>query len=92
MSDSLRLPLRAILVPRISGRPETTIEPSTPMAALRALAPSTLLQLPGEGRETMTRLSTLVRRVPIYTLNAGTDMRGIAQCVEGLLQQLCSLA
>jgi hypothetical protein len=71
---------------------ETTIEPSSPMAALRALAPSTLLQLPGEGRETMTRLSALVRRVPAYTLNAGTHMGGIAQNVEALLKQLCSVA
>jgi hypothetical protein len=85
-------PLRAILVSRISGRPETTIEPSTPTAALRALAPSTLLQLPGDGRETMNQLSVLVRRVPTYTLNAGTDMRGIARSVEALLKQLCSLA
>lgn len=85
-------PLRAILVPRITGRPETTIEPSSPIAALRALAPSTLLQLPGDGRETMTRLSALVRRVPVYGLNAGTRMRGIAESVEALLQQLCAAA
>jgi hypothetical protein len=81
-------PLRAILVPRISGRPDTTIEPSTSIAALRALAPSTLLQLPGDGRETMARLSDLVRRVPAYTLNAGTRMGGIAESVEGLLKGL----
>ena len=83
-------PLRAILVPRITGRPETTIEPSTPIAALRALAPSTLLQLPGDGRETMAQLSALVRRVPVYGLNTGTRMRGIAESVEALLQQLCT--
>lgn len=82
-------PLRAILVPRITGRPDTTIEPSSPIAALRALAPSTLLQLPGDGRETMTRLSALVRRVPVYGLNAGTRMGGIAESVEALLKQLC---
>ena len=82
-------PLRAILVPRISGRPDTTIEPSTPIAALRALAPSTLLQLPGDGKDTMARLSDLVRRVPAYTLNAGTRMGGIAERVEALLKQLC---
>jgi hypothetical protein len=85
-------PLRAILVPRISGRPETTIEPSTPIAALKALAPSTLLQLPGDGKETMTRLSALVRRIPVYTLNAGTQMRGISQRVEALLRDLCGIA
>jgi hypothetical protein len=85
-------PLRAILLPRITGRTETTIEPSSPIAALKALAPSTLLQLPGDGRETMTQLSALVRRVPTYTLNAGTHMGGIAQGVEALLQRLCSTA
>jgi hypothetical protein len=89
---ALGFPLRAILVSRISGRPETTIEPSTPIAALRALAPSTLLQLPGDGRETMSRLSDLVRRVPAYTLNAGTRMPGIAESVEALLKQLCGVA
>ena len=85
-------PLRAILVSRISGRPETTIEPTTPIEALRALAPSTLLQLPGDGRETMTHLSALVRRVPAYTLHAGTEMRGIARSVEGLLKRLVGVA
>jgi hypothetical protein len=85
-------PLRAILLPTVSGRPETSIEPASTIAALRALAPSTLLQLPGDGRETMMRLSALVRQVPAYTLKAGTDMRGIAQTVEALLTELCSLA
>ena len=85
-------PLRAILVPRVTGRAETTIEPSSPIAALRALAPSTLLQLPGDGKETMARLSTLVRRVPAYTLNAGTAMAGIASSVEALLEQLRRVA
>jgi hypothetical protein len=85
-------PLRAILVPRISGQPNTTIEPSSPIAALKALAPSTLLQLPGDGKETMMNLSALVRRVPAFTLNAGTQMRGISQGVEALLKDLCGSA
>jgi hypothetical protein len=85
-------PLRAILVPRISGRTETTIEPSTPIAALKALAPSTLLQLPGDGKQTLTNLSGLVRRIPAYRLNAGTQMRGISQRVEALLKDLCGVA
>lgn len=81
-------PLRAILVPRISGQPETTIEPATAAAALRALAPSTLLQLPGVGGQTMASLSALVRRAPAYTLHAGTRMAGIADAVERLLRDL----
>ena len=89
---AIGFPLRAILIPRITGRSETTIEPASPAAALKALAPSTLLQLPGEGRETMARLSALARRVPAYTLNAGTGMGGIAESVEALLTQLCRVA
>ena len=89
---AIGFPLRAILIPRITGRSETTIEPASPAAALKALAPSTLLQLPGEGRETMARLSALARRVPAYTLNAGTGMGGIAEGVEALLTQLCRVA
>jgi hypothetical protein len=83
-------PLRAILVPRISGKTETTIEASSPIAALKALAPSTLLQLPGVGKETMATLSSLVRQVPVYTLHAGKQMRGIAQGIEALLRDLCA--
>lgn len=81
-------PLRAILVPRVSGRPETTIEPSTPSAALKALAPSTMLQLPGEGRDVMRWLAALVRTVPVFTLHAGTTMPGIAAAVATLLDDL----
>ncbi len=82
-------PLRAIVVPRISGMPGSTVEPADAITALKALAPSTLLQLPGSGKETMAGLAALVRQVPAYTLNAGTQMRGIAQNVEALLKDLC---
>jgi hypothetical protein len=85
-------PLRAILVPKMSGKSETTCVLSTPMAALKALAPSTLLQLPGFGKETMASLSALVRQVPTYTLHAGTRMRGISHSVKALLQELCGVA
>lgn len=79
-------PLRAIVVPRISGQPQSRFEPASAMAALKALAPSTLLQLPGVGSQTMASLSTLVRRVPAYMLHSGTDMNGLSDCIESLLQ------
>ncbi len=85
-------PLRAILVPRISGKVGTSIEASSPFTALKALAPSTLLQLPGGGSETMAGLSDLVRRVPVYILHAGTQVRDIAHSIEALLQDLCATA
>ena len=86
---STGFPLRAILVPEITGHPETTIEPSSPVAALKALAPSTLLQLPGSGEETMGFLSALVRRVPCYKLKAGTRLEDIPARVHALLEEIC---
>lgn len=81
-------PLRAVVVPRVTGERETTVEPSTPSAALRALAPSTMLQLPGDGKDVMRWLATLVRKVPVFTLNAGTSMAGISAAVATLLDDL----
>jgi hypothetical protein len=81
-------PLRAIVVPRISGELESTVEICSPIAALKALAPSTLLQLPGEGNVTMANLSSLVRQVPTYVLNAGTNLDGVSGSVESLLKDL----
>ena len=74
----------------MSGRPETTVEPSTSSAALKALAPSTMLQLPGDGRDVMRWLAALVRKVPVFTLHAGTQMPGIAAAVAALLDELRS--
>ncbi len=86
---STGLPLRAILVPRITGKVESGTEPCSAITALKALAPSTLLQLPGTGKETMAFISELVRRVPAYTLHAGTSMSGISNAVESLLNEIC---
>lgn len=83
-------PLRAVLVPRVTGERETSIERSTASAALKALAPSTMLQLPGDGKDVMRWLAALVRKVPVFTLLAGTEMSGISTAVETLLDDLRS--
>jgi hypothetical protein len=44
-----------------------------------------MLQLPVSGKETMAELADLVRRVPAYRLNSGTQMQAIADSVERLL-------
>jgi hypothetical protein len=81
-------PLRAILVPAISGEPTTHVEPTTSAAALRALAPSTLLQLPNDGRELLPALARLVRALPCFRLNLGTRLSGIAPAVRTLVDGL----
>lgn len=78
-------PLRAILVPRITGERDTRLSKSTAIAALRALAPSTLFQLSGAGENSFQMMSKLVRQLPCYTLELGTDINQIPQVILELL-------
>lgn len=81
-------PLRAVVVPRLTlAVPETRTAPIAPRAALLALAPSTVLQLPG-GASNLGALSALVQRIPCFAMELGTDMAGIPASVERLLDEL----
>ena len=78
-------PLKAILVPRITGKPFTTIQPTSAGLALKALAPSTILQLPGAGMKALRIMSQLVKKVPCYSLELGTNMQEIPQVISEFL-------
>ena len=82
-------PLRAVLVPRVkAGGPETTIAEAPRIAALAALAPSTIIQLhvPMEGA--FTTMRRLVETLPCYFLDLGTDIDGIPKMIARLLDRL----
>lgn len=81
-------PLRAILVPVITGRMETEIQPCSPQEALLAIAPSTLAQLPASGKRDMQFLGSVARRVPCYRISLGTSLREIPEKISALLQTL----
>jgi hypothetical protein len=53
--------------------PETTFKTTTPGALLRAIAPSTIFQLPA-GAQDFERLSEFIKKVPLYVLEAGTEL------------------
>lgn len=74
-------PLRAVLVPRRTGLRETSITDASSVAALQALAPSTIFQLPGAGDATFRFLADVCKRVPCYFLNLGTDRSAIAGAI-----------
>ncbi len=78
-------PLRAILVPRCTGQPNTTFGAASAAAALQALAPSTIFQLPGAGIAAFQLLSGLCSQVPCYYLNLGTDRSQIAPTIADIL-------
>ena len=80
-----KIPLQAILLPRISGRTESRFIPASPFSALQALAPSALMQLPDAGAQEFSHIREVVTRVPCYWLEVGTDLQQIPQAVmEGI--------
>ena len=81
---ALHLPLRAALVLRLTGQPGTKLAEASPAAALRALAPSTLFQLPGAGQASFQNLARLIRQIPCYYLEAGTNLAGIPNIMASL--------
>jgi hypothetical protein len=72
------LDLCAIVLPRVSRGRDSYIERTSSSAALRVLAPTTSFHLPGYGREVMSKFTKLVRALPCYRLDAGTDLDQLA--------------
>ena len=87
MPDRLLLEadLRAIVIPRRTTAENAVLSPAPRGAALAALAPSTILQLPAAGAETLERLTELVRNVPTYFLDVGTELSAIGPAIKPLL-------
>jgi hypothetical protein len=80
-------PLRAIVVPRVTDRRAARAVPGTQVAALAALAPSTIFQLHPPARDALAQMAQLVRRVPTYVLELGTDVETIPAALLRLLEQ-----
>ncbi len=81
------MPLRAILVPRIVHQPNTVITPTSPMKAFKALAPSTVFQLPGNAHDAFASLGRLVRALPCFDINLGSDMKQTPRVIREFLKQ-----
>jgi hypothetical protein len=82
-------PLRAVLAPKIGGsRPQ--ILPLEGGAALRALAPSTLLQLHPAEPEAFGRMARLVARVPTFAFELGPDITAIPAAIDCFLDDLAT--
>ena len=79
------MPLRAIVVPRVTGQTTTRLEPCSPFEALVAMLPSTVAQLPAASNEDCDRMVALAETLPAYVLHLGTDIRGIPAALTALL-------
>lgn len=80
-------PIRALFLPRVVGGPVTRLRPMSAPAALTALAPSTIMQLPIAGAETLSAMARLTARVPGYILELGDDTAQIPTVIAQWLDQ-----
>lgn len=81
-----RLPLRALLLPRVAER-TGELEPVSQAQALAALAPSTLLQLPNSRGGDLAALARLVRTIPAYRVAVGPDLDAVVARVGEALDR-----
>jgi hypothetical protein len=78
-------PLRAILLPTVTDKVESSLVPCSPADALLALAPSTVAQLPFSGEADCLRLAALAEKVPAYRLFLGSDLSRISALISTLI-------
>ena len=78
-SDKLSpgFPLKALFIPRVTGRLETSLSPARAADGLSALTLSTMAQLPGAGPAALQIINQLVQQIPSYFLELGTDLSQI---------------
>jgi hypothetical protein len=81
-----RLPITAIIVPQVTQKDTTTWLPIPPATAMRGLAPSTIFQMiDTANRKQFHSMAQLVRSVPTYGIQLGTDIDHISSVVRDIL-------
>ena len=85
---SVGFPIKAVFVPRVSGNRDTSILQRSVAQTLLALAPGSLFQLPGAGRNSFQAMAELLRQVPCFTLELGTDLPQIPVVIERFLRNI----
>jgi len=81
------LPLRAIVVPAVSPTGRLALRPAPAAAALAALAPTTLFQLPNAGAAALARMGQIVAAIPRYHLDLDTDLATNVAALRDLIER-----
>lgn len=82
------LRLRALLAPVVSDQQESSLEPVKALAAIRALAPSTMEQISGPDVSAWRTFTSLARQLPCYRLYLGRDVTSAPRLLERLIREL----
>jgi hypothetical protein len=78
----------AILLPNTAGLDQARIREATAAESLQALAPSTIFQLTGAGRDSFTTMASLVRRLPSFHLDLSRHMSDVPDVIRNLIDRL----
>jgi hypothetical protein len=78
--------LKALLIPQVSGQTDTHLAPCGTAAALAAMAPSTVAQLPNAVQADMDRMLSIASNLPAYVLHLGSDLAQIPDVVRSVLR------
>lgn len=83
-----QLRLRALLAPAVSDQEESSLEPVKALAAIRALAPSTMEQISGPDVSAWKMFTSLARQLPSFRLRLGRDVTSAPRLIERLVREL----
>jgi hypothetical protein len=76
--------ITAIVVPKVAGGSKPVVRPVSRAGALKALAPSSLLQLPGES-DGFAVLASLLRELPCFELDLARDPDANIEALEKVI-------
>ncbi len=79
-------PLAAIVLPRVAAATGAPVR-ITAAEALVAIAPTTLLQLPGSGASDLSAMGALARSLPAYRLDVGPARDDVVNAVRAILER-----
>lgn len=84
-----RLPLRAVVLPQVTGEEATSWEPVSPATAVRALSSSTMFQFSPDDGSSFRDVAAVVRGLPCFRLLLGTRTAETAAAVDRILGHAC---
>jgi hypothetical protein len=84
-SVATSMPVKAVLLPEITGDSVTKLRRISPGQCLTLLAPSSIFNLPAAGEDDFRYLARFVRKVPSYVLELGTDLSAVPGVIVELL-------
>ncbi len=79
-------PIRALVLPRVSGG-ASRLRRATGAEALRALAPTTVFQLPGNDGAAFSWIASVARSLPAFALDLGDDRAEIPGLVRRAIEE-----